>query len=191
MAPYSLYIDTSKQLIIGLLNSFWEFAHLEKFSDTKNSAVLYRKIFDILESYNVKPLQLKAFIHAAGPGSYTGIRLSWGMADIFQWHGIESYGFYHFEVPSYLGVREGSWIANAFKREVFCYSWKDNEKTSCLISESEAHDFIEKSYDHASTQNMIENNSKIFFQYVVKNKIQKKPYYFRPLDKEFKQPALV
>ena len=205
-----LYLDTSDHLIVGLLDHSLEFLNLTEIPEKKSSGIIHKVIFEILQQHQIGPLELKGIIQVAGPGSYTGMRLSHGIAQVFQWQGIEYYGFYHFEVPLLLGVLEGYWIAKAFKREVFSYHWKGKEHASFLHPEKDfwasyyakQGDEQKTFYTHFpeslgekvifinSTHNMIKDRPSYFLKHIIKNKIKPGPYYFRTLEKEFKRPRV-
>ena len=206
-----LYMDTSYHLVVGLLDDSLEFLDFTELLETKSSGIIHQVIFEMLQKHKMGPLELKGVIQAAGPGSYTGMRLSHGITQVFQWQGVERYGFYHFDVPLLLGVSEGYWIAKAFKREVFSYYWKGVEGTSSLQPEKEfwascqaksvgedkaafyTHfpESLDKKIDNInSTHNMIKKRAPYFFKHIIENKIKEGPYYFRTLEKEFKRPKV-
>ena len=203
-----LYIDTSDHLIIGLLDPSLEFLELVELPETKSSGIIHKTIHKTLQQYQISPLKLKGIIQAAGPGSYTGMRLSHGIVQIFQWQGVEYYGFYHFEVPLLFGAQEGCWVAKAFKGEIFNYHWKGEKNDFSLLPEA---DFLtlyddgqitgsKNFYTHFpeklnqkmaginSTHQMIKDRPSHFFRRIIDDEIKKGPYYFRTLEKEFKRP---
>ena len=190
-----LYIDTSHHLVVGLLGDTLEFLDLLEFPETKSSGILHENVLNILQRHQIAPLELKGLVQAAGPGSYTGMRLSHGMAQIFQWQGVECYGFYHFEVPRLLGVREGNWMAKAFKGEVFHYYWTEKGHDSSLLPEREFEHFqgsqsLASIDSYQSTHQMVVEQSPRLFHRVIRGKMKRSPYYFRPLEKEFRKPNI-
>ena len=202
-----LYIDTSDHLVLGLLDENLEFLDLLDFPETKSSAIIHQNIFDLFQRHQASPLALKGVIQAAGPGSYTGVRLSYGIVQIFKWHGVACYGFYHFEVPLLLGVQEGGWISKAFKGEVFSFSWEGKKQSSSLFSEEQflnscvplpisthfpgsLDEKIVAKFSPNSTHQMIVERPSDFFRCIIENKLSRKPYYFRPLQKEFRRPNI-
>ncbi|MCY4645161.1 MAG: hypothetical protein OXB88_11140 [Bacteriovoracales bacterium] len=176
----------------------------------KSSKIIHREIFEMLYKHHIDVMKLKGIIHAAGPGSYTGVRLSYGMSQIFEWQGIKSYGFYHFDVPYFFGIKNGCWIARAFKGEIFNYCWESKKNNISLLPEKNFFDSYSKGslnekeslYTHFpesldqsevmiySTHQMIKEKPIFFFKHIVENNITKKPYYFRTLEKEFKPPKV-
>ena len=186
-----LYIDTLDHLIIGLLDGkTMKFLQLEERAETKSSGIIHQVIYDIFQQNQMDPLQLAGVIQAAGPGSYTGMRLSHGIVQIFQWQGIKSYGFYHYEVPHWMGVREGVWRIKAFKREVFCYRWNGGENHISLISERKVEQLREDFFTHSCTHRMIKDDAAKFFSYIISHNIMREPYYFRSPELEFRKPKL-
>lgn len=186
---YSLLIDTAYTARIGL---FYEDSFLEwvEINDEKPSAVFHFRLYEILHKYNLTLRGVDLF-WAAGPGSYTGMRLSQGLMDLLKIEGIKVYSFYHYEIPFLAGIHEGSWMTNAFKNEVFVYSWKNEEKSKKMVLKKdlvlEGLVFGEAMSDFdyiPSYQTLKENFKKISSQLLQRNTMQD-IFYFRPIELEF------
>ncbi len=193
---YSLFIDTTSGLEIGLLDSSFTWLEYTSVKDLKPSEVIHYKIFELLKKYNLNITQIRCFV-SSGPGSYTGMRLSEGLAQVFEMNGMKVYSFYHFEVPMLIGIIRGFWTTNAFKGQVFIYNWSEgiSEKELInkeLLSISDANlgftiDNTEANFTKlTSTKELIKNQaSKLFLKLLEKN-MRVEPYYFRTLDEEFR-----
>ncbi len=194
-----LFVDTSELLIVGLLNDKFDWLEYHELRDKKSSALIHALIYELLEKHKVKLKDILGFIQVAGPGSYTGMRVSEGISQVLDWQDIKVNSFYHFEVPSLLEVKKGSWISRAFKGEAFIYSWNAEKENQELILLDDASKRIESEqsdfYTHFAgnfeselnyTSEMIKNNSKELFPLVLSQNLQREPFYYRSLEKEFK-----
>lgn len=195
---HSLYVDSTSGLVIGLLDSEFKWVEYHDTAEKKPSEVIHVEIFDIITRHNLD-LKDMNFFFSAGPGSYTGMRLGEGIAQVLEWSARNVFSFHHFDVPKIAGVQNGFWVTNAFKGQVFIYNW-DVEKG---ISEKElvnAQDFsiVEpelgytlsadvKEFGHLkTTKELLKNSSQKIFAKVFADKTREAPYYFRTLDEEFK-----
>ena len=191
----TLFIDTSCGLTLGLADENWNWKQFERDQSTKNSRVLFPKINTILEKEGLEAKDLSGLIIGSGPGSYTGVRLAEGLAQIWEYLGVETYSFYHFELPFICGYESGVWYSRAFKGEMFCYSWDCDESEKELVAEE---DFSKKANDKdmftfeidspniVSTIDLIKNNGPQILSYVWERKKKLAPYYYRPPEKEFR-----
>ena len=195
---HSLYVDSTSGLVIGLLDSNFKWVEYHDTNEKKPSEVIHVEIYKLIIKYN---LDLKAmnFFFSAGPGSYTGMRLGEGIAQVLAWEEHNVFSFLHFEVPKIIGVKKGFWVTNAFKGQVFSYNW--NLEINCgekeLINSADFR-IIDpelgytlaadsKDFSHLkNTKDLIKNSSEIIFAHVHKEKMREAPYYFRTLDEEFK-----
>jgi len=187
----TLFIDTTKFITIGLLDSDFRWLDYSRFDELKASAAVHFKIYEILKKYNLQIEELEQIIYMAGPGSYTGMRVSEGMADIFKMAKIPVYSFYHFQVPNMLNIKSGVWKSDAFKKEVFLYSWNSDGHSQKLIKkeDDDLSDYY-SSFDDmgtiGSTDLMIKKNSSSILRQVVESNLEEKLYYYRSIDDEYK-----
>jgi tRNA threonylcarbamoyladenosine biosynthesis protein TsaB len=188
-----LLLDTTNGLTVGLLSKKLEWINYHFSEEKKPSEVIHFKINELLESNNVN-LKDVTLITVAGPGSYTGMRLSEGISNIFMICGIKTLSFFHFEVPAFLGVNEGRFVTNAFKGQYFSYYWQNSKVERNLINSTEI-DFSKKVYtniddnkftDSISTSKLILENNEILFKKIIERGTCEKSFYFRALDEEFK-----
>jgi hypothetical protein len=183
-----LFIDTTFSCHVGLWDhesgSWLEYMTLPE--PVKASQAIHQSIHHILQSHRIEITNLAGVIYLAGPGSYTGVRLAVGIADILKWNKIPTYSFYHYGIPKLLGVAEGIWWSNAFKNENFIYEWSEQcTGESKLVSSSQdiSHENI---YTLQDTQKLIYDRADLIFDYLIKNKISNDIYYFRSENEEFK-----
>ena len=196
-----LYLDTSHFLSVGLLDDNLEWLHFEHHEKLQHSADIHAQIFEILKNFNVEALELKSVFLCNGPGSYTGIRLGEGIAQLFELSKIPVLSFHQYEIPKILGVTEGQWVCHAFKKEVFNYHWNDDKVWDELISADDWEKTSSALYTHQPigpwqdqdpmmTTQLLKENPKTIFSYLKDNNIRRESYYFRPLDKEFKRSVV-
>ena len=194
---HSLYVDSTSGLVIGLLDSEFKWVEYHDTNEKKPSEVIHVEIYNLIKKYN---LDLKAmnFFFSAGPGSYTGMRLGEGIAQILAWENRNVFSFLHFEVPKFVGVKKGFWVTNAFKGQVFSYNWNLENGTSEkeLINSADfkimdpelGYTLAADSKDFSelkNTKDLIKNSPEKVFSHVYKEKMREAPYYFRTLDEEF------
>jgi tRNA threonylcarbamoyladenosine biosynthesis protein TsaB len=194
----AIYLDTTKNMTIGLLDGKYNWIQLQSFDDFKSTEGLHLKLLEMLNDSGLKIEEINTLFSAAGPGSYTGMRVSEGIAQILQWQGIKTNSFYHFQIPQILGIKKYAFICKAFKGEFFL---KDDQKEILLnlndlarvVSEYKelgvelfTH-YPDKDFPNFSlTTDLISLKGKEIFSYIVRENMLNGPFYFRSLEKEFK-----
>lgn len=187
----TLFIDTTKYITVGLLDKDLNWLEYSFYKDLRASAAIHFKIDNILKENNITIKDVVQIVYMAGPGSYTGMRVSAGMAQVFNFSGLETYSIFHYEIPQILGIRQGHWYSDAFKKEDFIYSWGFGNNKRELIAKEENlnkdNSYTAFNFENSSlsTDILIRDNSKIIFEYILKNKSNRELYYYRPLEKEF------
>jgi tRNA threonylcarbamoyladenosine biosynthesis protein TsaB len=192
---HSLYIDSTSKLVIGLLDSNYSWLEYLNFDEKKPSEIIHFEIFNLMKKYNLNFTNIQCFI-LNGPGSYTGMRLGEGVAQIFELNHMPIFSFYHFEVPAFCGITKGFWVTNAFKGQVFIYNWDGDQTEKHLLDKNaftiedeklgftlDVTDSIFKNLK--STQKLIIDRAPEIFAKVSDQKLRRGPYYFRSLDEEF------
>lgn len=194
---FTLFIDTTFGITVGVLDSNNSWLNYNFTDSKKSSSIVHRLIKDALTDANIDENSLKRFVQVSGPGSYTGMRVSDGISQVFEWQNINCFAFHHFQVPKVLGIESGVWLAKAFKGEVFCYVWNDNEEKKILIKEAELDEFLrEKNQifvghkqefisNVKATSDLIKNDSVNLFDYIFKQNLKEPLYYYRSLEDEF------
>jgi len=195
-----LFIDTTFGITVGILDKSYKWLDYKFIEGKKGSAVIHRLIYDLLENNKLKTKDITRLLQVSGPGSYTGMRVSEGIANIFNWQGFEVNSFYHFDVPKLLGVKEGCWITDAFKGESFCFSWNGEDEKSELMKSndilipSDIPMFTLKNKEDTNfieTQSLIKEKSEELFKRVVELNMKKDLYYFRTIEMEFTKAKTV
>ena len=176
-----------------------------RFQSAKASSTLQVESHKLLHDYSVDPKNLKSLVTVAGPGFYTGLRLSEGFADVFSFFQIPHYSFYSFEIPKWCGVRSGVWMTKAYRGEYFFHHWDEGSRKNVLISSSELEEYLkplEHLYIHSDTSldeksrnlisksessiELLRTNPNTIFQNIFDQKIKQESYYFRAPEDEFK-----
>jgi tRNA threonylcarbamoyladenosine biosynthesis protein TsaB len=193
---YSLFVDSTLGLVIGLLDANYSWVEFMSLDEKRPSEIIHFEIFNILSKHNLKLKDMQCFV-ASGPGSYTGMRLSEGLAQIFELEKVPVYSFYHFNVPALCGILKGFWATNAFKSQVFIYNWNEGEHENHLVNK-DAFTIVDESCGYTldtkdslfinlvSTKSLIKNKSQDLFSKVKSLNLRVDPYYFRTLDEEFR-----
>ncbi len=207
-----LFIDTSYDVFIGLLgtNGTWEGKTILK--GFKASQILQKEIYNLLIQKNLSVSSIDGIITSSGPGFYTGMRLSEGVADVFKLKGLEHYSYYNFMLPKWYGHEAGLWMTKAYRGEYFFYLWNQDKEEKFLLQESELAAHFEKwnklgvpffvhqesaideklkkhltSYQETVT--FIETAPQKLFHHVIGSQSYEPSYYFRAPEDEFR-PSL-
>jgi tRNA threonylcarbamoyladenosine biosynthesis protein TsaB len=194
-----LFLDTSLYLALGIFdlsgNKWLEYSVIEQ---EKNATLLHKLVYSLLTKHDLSIDEISKFIFCSGPGSYTGMRLSEGFAQILEWQNKSVSSFYHFEVPSLLGDLNYYWYCNAFKNEYFCYV-KSTDQTF-LFKQSDLNKFLSdnqliksNAFTHylaeapvELTSNLIRENFGILVDKIEALELRQNVYYFRRAETEFK-----
>jgi tRNA threonylcarbamoyladenosine biosynthesis protein TsaB len=192
---HSLFIDSTSGLVIGLLDSDYSWLEYLSLDEKRPSEIIHYEIFNLLTKYNLNLSDMQCFI-SSGPGSYTGMRLSEGLAQVFELYKIPVYSFFHFDIPRFSGIPKGFWVTNAFKGQVFIYNWHENFIEKNLINknsyqiENETLGYTLDNLDPlftnlSSTKKLIKENAPAIFKELKSLNSRVAPYYFRSLEEEF------
>lgn len=196
---YSLFVDSSDNLTLGLLDDDLDWLEFKRFPNKKSSGVFHGLVEELLSSHGKSLFDLDRVFYAAGPGSYTGIRLVEGFCQILRWRKLKTNSFYLFEVPQILGIEEGMWMSEAYKGEIFIHSWKDGNDDKKLVKKEEIQDYIKGSanifslapiegVDSRSVLDLLREDSKKLFSSIINEDILRDPYYYRSIENEFTKP---
>lgn len=195
-----LFIDTTSGITVGLLDSANDWIEYRHEKDKKSSAVIHKLLNELCENNGLDIKEIKQLFQVSGPGSYTGMRVSEGITNIFEWQNFKVNSFYHFEVPKILGIKKGIWIADAFKGETFLFKWDESGESKELIKKDE----VDVSSDiplfvlsdpereaDVQTKDLIYNNSKMLFDEIEKRDLKRELYYYRTIEMEFSKAKTV
>jgi tRNA threonylcarbamoyladenosine biosynthesis protein TsaB len=207
-----LFIDTSYDVFIGLLNSQGKWEGKTVLKGFKASQILQKEIYSLLQNKKFDVSDIDGVITSAGPGFYTGMRVSEGVADVFKLKGLSHYSYYNFMIPKWYGNTKGLWMTKAYRGEYFFYLWDGEKSEKFLLQESELASHFEawnklavpyfihqdsaideklKNLigDYQQTVLLIENNPEVLHQAVISNNLTEASYYFRAPEDEFR-PSL-
>ena len=200
----TLFIDTSYNQILGLLNHEGSPLDLRIKESQKSSAVLHAELNDMMNACSLKPSEINKVVYVAGPGFYTGLRMAYGIADILKLTGATLSSFYTFDIPALLGFENYTWITKAYRGEVLVFKKSESRVNHQLYSEKE---FLQKDWsgdifvhhrnaldeqmaakllNAQSTQELLQKNIKTICQQVQNSSQLKELFYFRPAVEEFK-----
>jgi len=191
-----LYIDTSYELIIGILGLNFEVLSIDINKERRSATVIHEKIDSLLKKHGTEASNLLGVIVNNGPGSYTGVRVGEGLAKIFELDGTKVVSFLEHEAIALIS-QNGTWVSNAFKDEIFVYSWGRGDSPIKRLIKLESFENVTPepifSNDHFQTKReiisskkiLLENISRVGKHYFERNERQK-PFYYRELEEEFK-----
>ena len=190
---------------LGLLSDDYKWLDLRSFKGQKSSAILQPEVLKLLKDHHISVKSLSNIVSLAGPGFYTGLRLSEGFCDVFKFFKIPFYSFYSHDIPLWCGVEEGVWMTKAYRGEYFFHSWnkgilknemvaianlkeKFSNINSVYIHSDSALDDTVRSLiiDSVNTFDLLRNHPDVIFSRVFAQKIVRESFYFRPPEDEFK-----
>lgn len=187
----TLFLDTTVNANIGLYQDE-KFIYLDRGSEEKASHKFHYRVYEMLKENNLSIKEIDNVFQMAGPGSYTGMRLSEGFSHILELSNLEIYSLYHFEVPLYCGVKNYTFISNAFKKEFFIAQCDNGTIKKMLVNQD---DFVTDdelysidaidSFETLNTLDLIEKNP-IMIKKCINSHEKREIYYYRALEEEFK-----
>jgi len=139
----SLFIDTTYDISLGILNENWAWDEFETFNAKKASEIIQSQTHELLVKSKTNISEIENVFSVAGPGFYTGLRLSEGFSDVLTFSGKKAYSFYAYHIPKLLGVTEGLWGTKAYRGEYFFHQWGPKESKNILLSAKEVKEFSE------------------------------------------------
>lgn len=196
----SLFLDTSHSIVAGIWkDGQWLAYETEQGLASKD---LHWRVNQMLSQLGLEISDLDDLLAIVGPGSYTGVRVAKGVADILSWQGIKLYSLRHFDVAAMAGETKGTFVSNAFKNELFVYEWNEQESWNSLIGqpewETKRNELREKSIkiftsqpdlfsDAISTHELIRSRAQMLFPLVKSQNLNHDIFYYRNLENEFKK----
>lgn len=189
---------------MGILDDDLGWINFERFSGQKASAIIQKETYNLLKNSGLKLAQIDKIFCVAGPGFYTGLRLSEGFADVLVFSGIPHFSFLSYDVPQMTGVRSGVWMTKAYRGEYFFHFWDESGGHNKLVSARELEEFLKtvdrsNFYIHSeaaiddfsrnliairlSTHDLLKDHSRKIFS-KVDSKVES--FYFRAPEDEFK-----
>lgn len=203
----ALFIDSTYDITLGILDDDLGWIQFEKFANQKASAIIQTETHNLLKRSNLKISDLNTVITVAGPGFYTGLRLSEGFADVFAFSGRKILSFLSYGIPLYTGVKSGVWMTKAYRGEYFFHFWDGEVSRNELVSAKNLESFMKTInmagfYIHSdsavddisrayfqnpqTTFELLKNNPKTIFSEILKAQPRVDSFYFRAPEDEFK-----
>ena len=190
-----LFIDTTEKMTLGLMDKHFSWIDFISVDVASISSQVHKYIFNILEKNACDINAISGLLYCAGPGSYTGMRISEGLSSILEWQGLPIYSFYHFEIPLFCDFKQGIWISKAFKKELFVYEWDQEKSDKKLVKEADyiaadnSKNFCKnesvKEYGTKYTDNLIKKFPQKIFKTVIERNRCDEIFYYRSLEAEF------
>jgi tRNA threonylcarbamoyladenosine biosynthesis protein TsaB len=193
-----LYLDTSSNFHYGLLNEELQWVDFQEVETKRTSEIIHAHINDILNKHNLNVPKLKGVFVLSGPGSYTGMRVAEGVAQILELEGVKIYSFTTFRLSEEEKEKDFMWVYEAFKGEIF---FRDPEGVEKLIKleDLDKSELPPRLFSHGALSNLkqvlgcevvdfsklIQEKPEEVFSYVLKKEFRDKPFYFRPVEVEF------
>lgn len=198
-SKFNVYVDTSASVNILLLDKNYNYIDQVVETNRRSGSSLQSLIFNMLDSIKTDISSVEEWFFCAGPGSYTGVRISEGFSQVLELEGKTVYSFFSYQIPQLTGVESGRWIAKAFRGEFFVYSWNGSSNEALLINENELKKFeTQPFYFHVEcpkpdldvskltdTNKLIRNNTSVVFKIIKERKIRVQPMYYRAPELEF------
>lgn len=203
----SLFIDSTYDITLGILDNNLGWMKFDKFIGQKASAIIQTETHNMLKPLGLKLSDLESIITIAGPGFYTGLRLSEGFADVLIFSGLKHYSFLSSNIPLLAGIDSGTWMTKAYRGEYFFHSWKGKDARNELVpskdlekflatvdmssfyihSDSAIDDFSRNMLgDFSATCDLIKKNPQPIFSQVLLANMKIDSFYFRAPEDEFK-----
>jgi len=196
---FNVYVDTSASVNILLLDTNYNCIDHVIETNRRTGSSLQSLLLNLLGSNKLDVSLIADWFFCAGPGSYTGVRISEGFSQVLELEGKNVYSFFSYQIPQFLGVGSGRWIAKAFRGEFFVYSWNGSSNETSLINEDglleiEAKPFYfhvespKPSLDVSNltdTNKLIRNNTSVLFKIIKERKVRVQPMYYRAPELEF------
>lgn len=203
----SLFIDSTYDITLGILDDGLGWIQFEKFANQKASAIIQKETFNLLEKSALNIESISTVITVAGPGFYTGLRLSEGFADVFIFNGKKHFSFLSHSIPFLTGIEKGVWMTKAYRGEYFFHLWeseksknelvsaknleaylKDVDMSDFYIHSDSAIDELSRQYiSHPqTTYDLLKDQSQKIFSSILNTKSKVDSFYFRAPEDEFK-----
>lgn len=196
-----LFIDTTSNLKIGILSEECRWIEVLNLEEKKPSEVIHKLIYESLIKHDLSLDKVSKVIACAGPGSYTGMRLSEGIVQVLELSGMHALTFYHFDLPKFLGIKKYIWVATAFKGEYYIFKYDHGEIQKTLVLKDQLNEELLKLKDFEMfalapdpiypsgmrfTSIEIVENSEKYIPKVIERDQRDQAYYYRTVEEEFK-----
>ena len=137
-----LFIDTTYDISLGLLDHNLNWVSFNTHIGQKASHVIQMQTHLLLKAQGLSLRELEGVVSVAGPGFYTGLRLSEGFADVLTFSGLKHYSFLSYSIPFLADYHSGVWITKAYRGEYFFHHWDSISHKNVLISHKELESYV-------------------------------------------------
>lgn len=201
----ALFIDTTYDVTLGILDDDFKWIDFKHVVGQKSSIVLQKESWNLLTKHYIEPKKLTSIVTVAGPGFYTGLRLSEGFSDVFKFFNIDFCSFYTHEIPLWCGTKSGTWMTKAYRGEYFFHHWTEDSVKSELVATKDLESYltrVDEVFIHSegsldafslglikkatSTHDLLKNHPGKIFKHVIPTKLKQESFYFRAPEDEFK-----
>lgn len=197
----SLVIDTSSSVSVALFDKDLNFLDKKESKELKSSKVLHRLVYDMYQEKGLKVQDLKEVFYCAGPGSYTGLRLAKGFAEVFSLEGVEIKGFWYQDYLKEKNDKSSILLANAFKNEIYVFkdfheSLEELENLPEIINQEDYKCFSINDLRLKSEIKISEAKDLVFKDinnqtiHVLRKLPSREIFYYRSLEEEFSRPKI-
>lgn len=182
-----------------------KWSDFRRFIGQRASSTLQKETHKLLTDFDIKPSELRGIVTVAGPGFYTGLRLSEGFSDVFKFFQIPHYSFYTYSLPAWCGVVQGVWFTKAYRGEYFLHHWNgvtfenklitaadlaENLKLEALVYihsdaslDDKSRPLLQKTIE---TNSLLQQHPELIFKKVLADKLSCESFYFRAPEDEFR-----
>lgn len=204
----ALFIDSTYDITLGVLDDELGWINFETYYGQKASSVIQKEAHEMLKKSQLGILDISSVVTVAGPGFYTGLRLSEGFADVLSFSGIKNFSFFSYDIPAWTGVQSGVWMTKAYRGEYFFHFWNGSESQNKLVAAKELESFLktvdnshfyihsEAAIDDFSRKllpesrqpclTLLQKESKQILRHLFTTQSKVDSYYFRAPEDEFK-----
>jgi tRNA threonylcarbamoyladenosine biosynthesis protein TsaB len=203
----SLFIDTTYDITLGILDDELSWVALKKFSGQKASVIIQSETLNLAKSAGLGVKDFSHVVTIAGPGFYTGLRLSEGFADVVTFLGGKHLSLLSYDIPFLTGHYSGTWMTKAYRGEYFFHHWNGLSSENLLVSSKDLKthlDSVDKSrfYIHSDTaiddfsrdfihsyqtsSSLLETRPQEIFKLIFSENRKSDSFYFRAPEDEFK-----
>lgn len=145
MEKIFLYLDTGSDLFFSLFKERGEVIDTFHVEEKKMAMKVHFYLHHFLKKNMIKDINsLDSLYVAHGPGSYTGLRIAYGLSSILDYFGIGSSSFYYHHLLLELEY-PCLFLTKAFKGEYFLAFSEEGVLREMLLKESEIKPFLDAS----------------------------------------------
>jgi tRNA threonylcarbamoyladenosine biosynthesis protein TsaB len=203
----ALFIDSTYDITLGILGDDMGWIKFQRYVGQKASSVIQKEAHQLLQDASLRLQDLTHIVTIAGPGFYTGLRLSEGFADVMTFFGAKHLSLLSYDLPALSGIESGIWMTKAYRGEYFFTHWAAGKSENVLVAAKDLETYLEsvdksKIYIHSesaidelckkhltefkTTHDLLKSHSQVIFKEIFRTEAKVESFYFRPPEDEFK-----